>query len=165
MLQKPHFPIETVFDSLQTQKGLELFFRSQFLDNCLIFFFLFNMVLTGQVLLTNSVYFSRYSVKCIFLCLGIGWRHETWLSKILNFDFLENEKSFWRKIKSISPRYFFRIKKQTSDNVSETTFNPNKAGLFEGSFFWGEGGGKFEPFYPSYFKKNSSSINITLHNY
>ena len=34
--------------------------------------------------------------------------------------------------------------------------NPNKAGLFEGSFFWG---GQFE--LPSYFKKNLSNINIT----
>ena len=37
-------------------------------------------------------------------------------------------------------------------------FRPNKAGLFEGSFSWG--GGQFGP--PSYFKKNLSSISITL---
>ena len=37
--------------------------------------------------------------------------------------------------------------------------NPNKAGLFEGSFFWG---GQFDP--PSYFQKNLSNINITLYN-
>ena len=23
------------------------------------------------------------------------WRHEIWISKVLFFDFLENEKSFW----------------------------------------------------------------------
>ena len=34
--------------------------------------------------------------------------------------------------------------------------NPNKAGLFEGSFFWVS---QFE--LPSYFKKNLSNINIT----
>ena len=40
--------------------------------------------------------------------------------------------------------------------------NPNRAGLFEGSFSWGEGGGvQFDP--PSYFKKNLSNINITLY--
>ena len=38
--------------------------------------------------------------------------------------------------------------------------NPNKAGLFEGSFWWGES--KLTP--QSYFKKNLSNINITLHN-
>ena len=31
LLQKFHFPIEVVVNSLQTQKGLELFFRLQFL--------------------------------------------------------------------------------------------------------------------------------------
>ena len=48
-------------------------------------------------------------------------------------------------------------------NTFETFyFNPNKAGLFEGSSFsWGEGGCQFNP--PSYFKKNLSNINITLY--
>ena len=27
----------------------------------------------------------------------------------------------------------------------ENSFNPNKAGLFEGSFFWEGGGGQFDP--------------------
>ena len=39
-LQKFHFPIEVVLNSLQTQKGLELVFRSQFLYNFLIKLFL-----------------------------------------------------------------------------------------------------------------------------
>ena len=34
------------------------------------------------------------------------------------------------------------------------TLNPNKAGLFEGGFFWRS----------QYFKKNESNINITLYN-
>ena len=38
--QKFHFSIETVLNSLQTQKGLELVFRSQFLNNFLIQIFL-----------------------------------------------------------------------------------------------------------------------------
>ena len=38
-------------------------------------------------------------------------------------------------------------------------FNPNKAGLFESSFFWG---GQFDA--PSYFKKNLSNMSITLYN-
>ena len=48
------------------------------------------------------------------------------------------------------------------------SFNPNKAGLFEGRFFWeggvrGVGVGQFDP-RPSYFQKNLSNINITLYN-
>ena len=44
--------------------------------------------------------------------------------------------------------------------------NPNKAGKFEVSFFWGRGGGVSlpPPPRPSYFKKNFSNINITLCN-
>ena len=43
------------------------------------------------------------------------------------------------------------------------SLNPNKAELFEGSFFWGWGA--LTPPPSSYFKKNLSSINITLYNY
>ena len=39
LLQKFHFPIEAVFNSLQTQKDLELVFRLQFLQNFWIKFF------------------------------------------------------------------------------------------------------------------------------
>ena len=38
--KKINFPIKIVLNSLQTQKGLELDFRSQFLENLLIIFFL-----------------------------------------------------------------------------------------------------------------------------
>ena len=42
-------------------------------------------------------------------------------------------------------------------------FNPCKAGLFEGSFFWeGEGMGEGSI---SYSKENFSNINIHLYNY
>ena len=40
--------------------------------------------------------------------------------------------------------------------------NPNKAALFEGSFFWGEVNLTLPLSPPSYFKKNLSNINITL---
>ena len=43
------------------------------------------------------------------------------------------------------------------------SFNPNKAGLFECSFFW-NGGWQFAHPPPSYFKKNLFDINITLYN-
>ena len=35
------------------------------------------------------------------LVLGNWWRHETWIPKILKFDFQEYKKSFWSEIKSI----------------------------------------------------------------
>ena len=38
LLQKFHFPIEAVLNSLQTQKDLELVFRPQFLQNFLMKF-------------------------------------------------------------------------------------------------------------------------------
>ena len=47
--------------------------------------------------------------------------------------------------------------------ILKKCFNPNKAGLFEGSFSWGEEwGSMWSP--PSYFKKNLSNINTTLYN-
>ena len=39
--------------------------------------------------------------------------------------------------------------------------NPNKDGLFAGSFYWGMS--QIDP--SSYFKKNLSNINITLYDY
>ena len=39
-LQKFHFPVEAMLNSLQTQMGLELVFRPQFLQNFLMYFFL-----------------------------------------------------------------------------------------------------------------------------
>ena len=45
---------------------------------------------------------------------------------------------------------------------NNSSLNPNKAGLFEGSFL--RVGGQFNP-PPSYFKKNLSDINITQYNF
>ena len=36
-------------------------------------------------------------------CLGIWWRHDIWISKMLKVDYLKNEKSFRSEIKSIFP--------------------------------------------------------------
>ena len=47
------------------------------------------------------------------------------MSKILKFDFLENKKSFWSEMKKkifVSWLLSFRLKKQTSKNVADTTF-------------------------------------------
>ena len=56
----------------------------------------------------------------------------------------------------------FSIKANRLINFEEA-LNPNKAGLFEGRFFWR---GQFDPPPPpsSYFKKNLSNINMTLYN-
>ena len=45
--------------------------------------------------------------------------------RILKFDFLENEKSFRSELENIFPSLasaFFRLKKQTSISVADTTF-------------------------------------------
>ena len=53
--------------------------------------------------------------------------NEIWIPKILKFGFLENGKNFWSEIKNIFPSstsslFYFRLKKQTSKNVTDTTF-------------------------------------------
>ena len=52
-------------NSLQTQKDVELAFRSQFLQNLLIKFVSFVIQQTGRISLTDCVYFPSYSVKYI----------------------------------------------------------------------------------------------------
>ena len=64
----------------------------------------------------------------LVLCLGIWWRHEILISKILKFDFLKNEKSFWSETKNvlqISQVLSCRLEKQTSKNVADLTFKVN----------------------------------------
>ena len=46
LLQKFHFSIEAVLNSLQTQKGLELVFRLQLLQKKFIIFFFCNVIMT-----------------------------------------------------------------------------------------------------------------------
>ena len=65
LLQKFHFPIEVVLNSLHTQKGLELVFMSQFLYNFLINFsfcniwpiFIKTLLFTSQVIQLNTFLF------------------------------------------------------------------------------------------------------------
>ena len=40
-----------------------------------------------------------------FLCLGIWWRRQIFISKILKFYFLENEKNFWSEVQHIFPSF------------------------------------------------------------
>ena len=44
-----------------------------------------------QIVFTSQVI---HQVAFLVLYLGIWWRHEIWISKILKFDFLDNKKSF-----------------------------------------------------------------------
>ena len=36
---------------------------------------------------------------------SIWWRHEIRMSKLLNFDFLENKKDFWSEMKNCFPSF------------------------------------------------------------
>ena len=56
---------------------------------------------------------------------------------------------------SQSKYLFLQHRHESNSNL----LNPNKAGLFEGSIFWGD---QFDPY--SYFKKNLSNINKTVCN-
>ena len=62
----------------------------------------------------------------LVLCLGIWWCHDSWKCRILKFGFLEDEKSFWSETKNIFPSLTSApvwIKKQTSKNVADITFD------------------------------------------
>ena len=57
--------------------------------------------------------------------LGIWWRHDIWIPKMLKFDYLKNEKRFWREMKAfllVLQVLSLRHTKQTSKNVADTTF-------------------------------------------
>ena len=50
---------------------------------------------------------------------------ENEISKIVKYDFLENEKSFWKEMKDIFPSFtsaLFYTLKETSKNLAVTTF-------------------------------------------
>ena len=55
------------------------------------------------------------------------------------------------------------VSKSFTIKIGKEKVNPNKAGLFEGSFFWEVGQFALPPLF--IFKKNISNINITLYNY
>ena len=64
------------------------------------------MTSTGQISLTDCVYIPSIQQNVfLVLCLGIWWRHEIRISKLLNFDFLENENNFLSEIKNIFPSF------------------------------------------------------------
>ena len=58
--------------------------------------------------------------------LGIWWRHDIWISEKLKFFYPKNEKSFQSEIKTFSlifQAFSFRHTKQTSKNVTNTTYS------------------------------------------
>ena len=122
LLQKFHFPIESVLNYLQTQKGLELVFRLQFLQNFLMKFFLLQCD-TNWPDFINRLCLLHWNVFLV-LCLRIWWHHEFWKCRTLKFDFLKNKKRFWSEIK----KKFLQLTstliqtKQTSKNATDTTF-------------------------------------------
>ena len=77
MLQKCHCLIEVVHDSLQTQKGLELVFRQQFLQNFLMKFF--------SLVIWHKLAVFDYSVKCIS-CFMLRHLMTSWNLKMQNSE-------------------------------------------------------------------------------
>ena len=124
-----HVDLHRIFftdDFLKIKKGLELASRRHFLLNFLIknYFvtlhklakFHYQTAFTSQVIQEYVFHVS---------CLGIWWRHDVWISKMLKIDYLNNEKSFQSEIKSIFPCFesaVFYTSKQTCKNVADTTF-------------------------------------------
>ena len=98
---------------------------------------------------------NRYEVSKAVSCY-MGYWYIVWKGSTRNRGFnLKNTlctKYLWGWGSHAKSVFFFNI--FTSDLHFDALINPNKAGLFEGSFSWGwEGeGGQFDP--PSYFKKN-----------
>ena len=137
MLHKFHFPIEIVLNTLQIQKGLELVFRSQFLQNFSMFFFHLWYDINWPNFINRLWFFPSYSVNCICitcLCIDILWRYEILISKILNFlIFSRTKRALETKQKTfflVSQVLYFRLKKQTSKNVADTVFNDQPWSLF-----------------------------------
>ena len=100
-LQKLHFPVEVVLNSLQTQKGLELVFRSKFSKNFFIKFSVLLNDINWPNLINRLCLLQSYSVKCIpYFML----RHlMSWNLNVSSS--LDSEKSFWSEIKSMFPNF------------------------------------------------------------
>ena len=100
-----NFQIEAVFNSLQTEKGLELVFRSQFLQNFLINFFISQYNTNWPNFINRLCLLPRLFSKLHFLRHAQAFDDVTKLSEILKLDFLENEKSFRSETKNIIPSF------------------------------------------------------------
>ena len=89
LLQKFHFPMEVVLDSLETQKDLELVCRSQLLQKLLIKCFLLYYDINwpnfiNRMGLLSELFSKIYS---LFQVLGICWRQIDELEILKNIPF------------------------------------------------------------------------------
>ena len=132
----------------------------------------FNKVagLRPAILLKKRLWHRRFPVNFAKF-LGTSFLQNTSGRLLLTISFFPSKWKYvrWKYFRFFLLRMSFcRTEGKTlslSLKVKGKKFDPNKAGFFEGSFFWGRGGGQFDPPpLPSYFKKNLSSINITLYN-
>ena len=76
----------------------------------------------------KEFYFLNYSVKCVscFMFRHLMRCHYIWISEKLKFGYLMNEERFRSEINFfflVSRVLLFRIAKQTSKTVADTTFN------------------------------------------
>ena len=138
LLQKFHFAVEVVLNSLETRKGLELVFRLQFLYNFMMELFLLEYDINWPNFMNRVRLLPKYSVKCIscfmLRCLMRSWNLKIWNSKIWfsperkellkwNKKHLTGDKKHLTGGKKVWQVLSFRLKKQTSKNVAGTTFS------------------------------------------
>ena len=127
MHQKFLFPIEVAVDSLQTQKGVQYSVQFAIFYNFLMKLFLLCHDINWPNFINRLCLLPNYSVKCIPCFMLRYWPHEIWISKYLNFDFLENRKSFWSEIKNKFHKWFLLdLKKQTSKSLADITFKDSQ---------------------------------------
>ena len=72
----------------------------------------------------QTVYFSIYAIKCVScFMLRHWWRYEIWISEKLNISIMTRPFEVkWNTFFFVSQVLSFRLPKQTSKNVTDTTF-------------------------------------------
>ena len=90
------------YNSIQTEKGLELVFRSQVLKNFLIKFFLSKYDIKWTDFINRLCLLLKLLSKTCFLFYAYAFDD---IMKFLKFDFPENKKRFWSEIKNIFPSF------------------------------------------------------------
>ena len=116
-----------MLNSLQTQKGLELVFRSQFLENLLIIFFLLQYDINWPNFINRLCWHPKLFSKTYFLVCAEPFDDFMKFEnlKFWNLIFSRTQRAFevkWKTFFLVSQVLSFRLKKQTSKNVADTTF-------------------------------------------
>ena len=71
-LQKLHFPIEVVVNSLKRQRSLKLVSRSQFLQNLLIYYiYIYIIYIYIYYIYIYSIYIHTYKYVYIYICIFV----------------------------------------------------------------------------------------------